>query len=92
MTRFSAEHAAVQPVQQPAESGRPSETAVVSTGKLASSALWRVIETAGTEAVAFIVFTTLARLLLPGDFGAVALATSIMTVLQGFCITASLRH
>lgn len=55
----------------------------MSSGKVASSALWRAIETAGTEAVAFMVFTTLARLLLPGDFGAVALATSIMTVLQG---------
>jgi len=84
VTRFNAEHAAVQPVEQPAESGRESQTAVVSSGKLASSALWRAIETAGTEAVAFIVFTTLARLLQPGDFGAVALATSIMTVLQGF--------
>lgn|GEM_PF-1498973 len=84
MTRFSAEHAAVQPAQPPADSGRESQTAGVSSGKLASSALWRAIETAGTEAVAFVVFTTLARLLLPGDFGAVALATSIMTVLQGF--------
>ena len=83
VTRFSAEHAAVQPAQQPAEPGQQPETAVVSSGKLASSALWRAIETAGTEAVAFVVFTTLARLLQPGDFGAVALATSIMTVLQG---------
>lgn len=56
---------------------------MVTSGKLASSALWRAIETAGTELVAFVVFTTLARLLVPGDFGAVALATSIMTVLQG---------
>ena len=83
MTRFSAEHAAVQPVQQPTEAGRPSEAPVVSSGKLASSAIWRAIETAGSELVAFLVFTTLARLLVPGDFGAVALATSIMTVLQG---------
>jgi O-antigen/teichoic acid export membrane protein len=83
VTRFSAEHAAVPPAQQPSDAERPSQTAVVSSGKLASSALWRAIETAGTEAVAFLVFTTLARLLVPGDFGAVALATSIMTVLQG---------
>jgi O-antigen/teichoic acid export membrane protein len=81
VTRLSAEHAAVQ--QPPLDAGRQSEPGVVSSGKLASSAIWRAIETAGTELVAFLVFTTLARLLVPGDFGAVALATSIMTVLQG---------
>jgi O-antigen/teichoic acid export membrane protein len=83
VTRFSAEHAAVHPSQQPPDAGPESEPAGVSSGKVASSAMWRAIETAGTEAVAFMVFTTLARLLQPGDFGAVALATSIMTVLQG---------
>lgn len=84
-TQVSAGQAHVPPVQQePGQPGRKSEPpSAVTTGKVASSALWRAIETAGTELVAFIVFTTLARLLLPGDFGAVALATSIMTVLQG---------
>lgn len=59
------------------------ENQSVTSGRVASSAMWRATETAGTELVAFLVFTTLARLLAPDDFGAVALAGSIMTMLQG---------
>ena len=77
MSQLSAEPAGPSPAER--ESAAPS----VSSGQVASSALWRAIETAGTELVAFIVFTTLARLLVPEDFGAVALAGSIMTMLQG---------
>lgn len=55
----------------------------VSRGQVASSAIWRATETAGTELVAFLVFTTLARLLAPEQFGAVALAGSILQMLQG---------
>ena len=77
MTQVSAQPADPKPAER--ESTAPS----VSSGQVASSALWRAIETAGTELVAFIVFTTLARLLVPDDFGAVALAGSIMTMLQG---------
>ena len=78
MTQLGAQPATPTP---PLE--RDSTAPSVSTGQVASSALWRAIETAGTELVAFIVFTTLARLLAPDDFGAVALAGSIMTMLQG---------
>jgi O-antigen/teichoic acid export membrane protein len=61
---------------------RDSDTDV-SQKKVAASAIWRATETAGTEAVAFGVFTLLAHLLAPEDFGAVALAGSILTMLQG---------
>jgi O-antigen/teichoic acid export membrane protein len=56
---------------------------VVSQAQVTSSAIWRATETAGTELVAFGVFTVLAHLLAPEDFGAVALAGSILTMLQG---------
>ena len=55
----------------------------VSRRKVTASAIWRATETAGTEAVAFLVFTILARLLAPEDIGAVQLAGSVMTMLQG---------
>jgi len=77
VTQVGAQEAIVDSAA--AEATLPS----VSTKQVASSAIWRATETAGTELVAFVVFTTLARLLAPEDFGAVALAGSIMTMLQG---------
>jgi PST family polysaccharide transporter len=49
---------------------------------LQSSAFWRLAEAVGGEAVSFIVFTVLARLLVPEHFGAVALAASILALCQ----------
>lgn len=45
-------------------------------------AVWRAIETAGSEGLSFAVFVVLARLLVPEDFGLVALASSIVLSLQ----------
>ncbi|MBK9133566.1 MAG: oligosaccharide flippase family protein [Betaproteobacteria bacterium] len=49
---------------------------------LQASAIWRFTEAIGGEAISFIVFTMLARLLVPADFGAVALAASILALFQ----------
>lgn len=46
------------------------------------SAGWRAIETAGSEGLSFLMFVVMARLLLPEDFGLVALAGSIVMSLQ----------
>lgn len=59
------------------------DTYRVSGRTVASSAAWRAIETAGSELVSFLVFTMLARLLAPDQFGVVALAGSVMMILQG---------
>ncbi|MGB7181875.1 MAG: lipopolysaccharide biosynthesis protein [Burkholderiaceae bacterium] len=50
--------------------------------KTTRGAGWRAIETAGSEGLSFILFIILARLLLPEDFGIVALASSIVLSLQ----------
>lgn len=54
------------------------------TGKkaVAHSALWRALESAGSEGLAFLVFIFMARLLLPDQFGSVAIATAIVALLQ----------
>jgi len=64
------------------QANEEAESKTVSAGRVASSAFWRAVETAGSEGVAFIVFAVLARFLSPKDFGAVAIVTSIMQILQ----------
>jgi PST family polysaccharide transporter len=51
---------------------------------LQASAVWRLIEVAGGELTSFLVFTILARVLVPEHFGAVALATTVIMLLQVF--------
>lgn len=46
------------------------------------SAGWRAVETAGSEGVSFVMFIVMARLLVPEDFGLVALASSIVLSFQ----------
>jgi O-antigen/teichoic acid export membrane protein len=74
-------HPVLEPIE--VDPGMRASTPPVSRKQVTASAVWRATETAGTEAVAFVVFTTLARMLVPADFGAVALAGSVLTVLQG---------
>ncbi|MEZ5659037.1 MAG: oligosaccharide flippase family protein [Burkholderiaceae bacterium] len=50
--------------------------------KTSRGAIWRAIETAGSEGMSFLMFVMLARLLVPEDFGLVALASSIVLTLQ----------
>ena len=54
----------------------------MSARTLQAAAFWRFAEAIGGEAASFVAFTLLARLLVPEDFGAVALAASIMALLQ----------
>ncbi|MFO1269530.1 MAG: oligosaccharide flippase family protein [Rubrivivax sp.] len=49
---------------------------------LKASAFWRLLEGAGSEILSFAGFIVLARLLVPEDFGAVALAGSVMQLIQ----------
>ena len=46
------------------------------------SAFWRAVETAGSEGLSFLLFVVMARLLIPEDFGLVALASSIVLSFQ----------
>lgn len=46
--------------------------------------LWNLVEVVGTQGTAFLVFVLLARLLAPADFGLVALAGTLITVLRIF--------
>jgi O-antigen/teichoic acid export membrane protein len=46
--------------------------------------LWNLVEVLGTQGTAFLVFVLLARLLQPASFGLVALAGSVIMVLQIF--------
>ncbi len=50
--------------------------------KTSRGAAWRAIETAGSEGLSFLMFVLLARLLVPEDFGLVALAGSVVLSLQ----------
>lgn len=56
--------------------GRMNAAAVTRSG------LWRVIEALASEGLTLLFFVALARLLVPEQFGAVALSTSIVSVLQ----------
>jgi O-antigen/teichoic acid export membrane protein len=76
VTRSSIARAPNQEVE------RPQETGTTSRARVASSAVWRAVETAGTELIAFAVFTVLARLLAPADFGAVAMAGAVLALMQ----------
>ncbi len=51
-------------------------------GRTSRSAAWRALETAGSEGLSFLLFVVMARLLIPEDFGLVALASSIVLSLQ----------
>lgn len=51
-------------------------------GRTSRSAAWRALETAGSEGLSFVLFVVMARLLIPEDFGLVALASSIVLSLQ----------
>jgi O-antigen/teichoic acid export membrane protein len=50
--------------------------------RITASVIWRAIEAGGNELIAFVVFAVMARLLAPDHFGAVALAGSIVTLMQ----------
>ncbi len=50
--------------------------------RAARGAGWRALETAGSEGLSFLLFVVLARLLMPEDFGIVALASSVVLSLQ----------
>lgn len=54
----------------------------VGSARVLASAFWRTLETAGTEAISFLFFVVLTRLLVPEQFGAVALAGAVVQVLQ----------
>lgn len=49
-----------------------------------SSLLWKLIERAGTQGIQFIVQIVLARLLLPEDYGMIALVTIFITIANVF--------
>jgi len=51
---------------------------VIDRGRVANSAVWRAIEMAGSEGLSFLVFVVMARLLVPEDFGVVAIAGAII--------------
>ena len=60
-----------------------------SSGEIARNALWRILEVIGSELLAFGFMVFLARILLPEDYGVVAIATVVlmiaqMTVYHGF--------
>ena len=52
--------------------------------KVVSSLLWKLMERGGTQGIQFIVQIVLARLLLPKDFGAIAIITVFISLAQVF--------
>ena len=56
----------------------------VSRRMVISSLLWKLIERAGTQGIQFIVQIVLARLLLPEDYGMIALVTIFITIANVF--------
>ena len=52
--------------------------------KVVSSLLWKLMERGGTQGIQFIVQIALARLLLPKDFGAIAIITVFISLAQVF--------
>jgi PST family polysaccharide transporter len=62
------------------ETQRPAanESAEASSDTVARSAVWRIIEASGTELLSFVIMIILARLLLPDDYGLVAIATVLV--------------
>ena len=55
-----------------------------SKGSVFSNLIWRLAERVGAKAVEFVVSIVLARLLLPEDYGTIALITVFITILQVF--------
>lgn len=64
------------------ERPRDAGTAHHTKRRITASVIWRAVEAGGNELIAFGVFTIMARLLAPDQFGAVALAGSILTLMQ----------
>ncbi len=58
---------------------------------LKASAFWRLLEGAGSEVLSFLGFVVLARLLVPEQFGAVALAGSVLVLIQVVLYSGSLE-
>ena len=56
----------------------------ISKNNVAKNMFWRVAERCGAEAVSFLVSVVLARILLPEDYGKIAIITVIMQLLQVF--------
>ncbi len=55
---------------------------MVDASRVARSAMWRVVETASNEVVSLLTFVVMVRLLTPDMFGIVAVATSVVAILQ----------
>ena len=49
-----------------------------------NNALWRFLERCGAQLVSFIVSVVLARILLPSEYGTIALITVFTVILQVF--------
>lgn len=57
---------------------------MIKSNKVASNFLWRFAERCGAQIVSFVVSIILARILVPEDYGTVALVTVFTTILQVF--------
>ena len=55
---------------------------MLNASTVSRSVFWRVVETAGSEIVALLSFVVMARILAPDAFGAVAIATAVVLVMQ----------
>lgn len=55
---------------------------MLNASTVSRSVFWRVVETGGSEIVALLSFVVMARILAPDAFGAVAIATAVVLVMQ----------
>ena len=55
---------------------------MLNASTVSRSVFWRVVETGGSEIVALLSFVVMARILAPDAFGAVAIATALVLVMQ----------
>ena len=55
---------------------------MLNASTISRSVFWRVVETGGSEVVALLSFVVMARILAPDAFGAVAIATAVVLVMQ----------
>lgn len=53
---------------------------MIDRARVTRSALWRAVEMAGSEGLSFLIFLVMARLLVPEEFGVVAIAGAIVQV------------
>lgn len=53
---------------------------MIDRARVTRSAAWRAVEMAGSEALSFLIFLVMARLLVPEEFGVVAIAGAIVQV------------